>query len=195
MSQAISLGDCKIRIPARLNYLNVFKPDPYYEDKVKYTAVLIIDKSDEETISLINQTIREAHASATARAMKFQLTKDNQPLKEGPKQFPKNPAFANAYCMTVKTTRNKPTVLRKEKDGTYVQLGEGDVKDGDYALAIVSIRPYTTKGNSGITAYLDRILFVREGEPLGGLSNDDAFGDADVQAGTAAAAAADDDIF
>lgn len=193
MSQAISLGDCTIRIPARLNYLNVFKPDPYYEDKVKYTAVLIIDKSDEETVSLINQTIREAHASATARAMKFQLTKDNQPLKEGPEQFPKNPAFANAYCMTVKTTRSKPTVLRKEKDGSYVQLGEGDIKNGDYALVIVSIRPYTTKGNSGITAYLDRILFVREGEPLGGLSNDDAFGDVDVQAGTAAAA--DDDIF
>lgn len=195
MSRAKSLGDCKICIPARLNYLNVFKPDPYYEDKEKYTAVLIIDKSDEETISLINQTIREAHASATARAMKFQLTKDNQPLKEGPEQFPKNPAFANAYCITVKTTR-KPTVLRKEKDGSYVQLGEGDIKDGDYALVIVSIRPYTTKGNSGITAYLDRILFVREGEPLGGLSNDDAFGDVDVQTGTAAAAAAaDDDLF
>ena len=195
MSQAKSLGDCKIRIPARLNYLKVFKPDPFYQDKEKYTAVLIIDKSDEETVSLIKQTIREAHASATAGAMKFQLTKDNQPLKDGPVKFPENPAFANAYYMNVSTT-HKPTVLRKEKDGTYVQLGEGDVKDGDYALAIVSIRPYTTKGNSGITAYLDRILFVREGEPLGGLSNADAFGDADVQTGTAAAAAAaDDDLF
>lgn len=188
MSQAKKIADGRIRIPVRFNYAHLFQPDPFYKDKVKYTAVLIIDKNDKETVDLVKNTIKEAHASATAGTMKFTLTKDNQPLKDGAEEFPDNPAFENAYCMKATTTR-QPMVLRKEKDGTFIQLKDGGLKDGDYGLIIVSIRPYAAQGNNGIAAYIDRVLFTREGPALGGLSNEDAFGDADPTE------ASDEDIF
>lgn len=191
MSQAKKIADGKIRIPVRFNYLHVFTPDPFYKDKQKYTAVLIIDKNDEETVNLIKTTIREVHAAAASGGMKFDLTKDNQPLKDGPAKFPENPAFTNAYYINA-SSGSQPQILRKERSGAYVQLKEGELKDGDYGLVILSVRPYAAQGNKGISAYIDRILFTREGQALGGISNDEAFGDAEP---TAETSIADDDIF
>lgn len=190
MSQAKKIADGKIRIPVRFNYLHLFSPDPFHKDKTKYTAVLIIDKNDTETVNLIKATIKEVHASASAGGLKFTLAAGNQPLKDGPTKFPDNPAFANSYYINASCSK-PPQVLRKEKSGAYIQLKEDEIKDGDYGLVILSIRPYAAQGNNGISAYIDRVLFTREGVALGGLSNEDAFGDAEPTEEKAP----DDDIF
>lgn len=163
----------KVRVFCRFNYLNIFSPDPFYDGQEKYTATLLISKTDTEAVEVVKKAIKNAASSITGLV----LSKDNQPLKDGDANKPDSPAFAGVFYVNAKSN-TKPKVKRKEQDGSISNIGPDDIKDGDYGYAIISINPYAGKqgGKPGVGAYLNTIIWAKAGDPLAsGLSDDEMF--------------------
>ena len=88
----------------RLSYANIWTPKSFNGQAPKYTASLIIPKSDEKTIGKIKATF-EALKKDPVSINKWggKVTNLNIPLRDGDEERSQDAAYANSYFMNVST--------------------------------------------------------------------------------------------
>ena len=163
----------------RFSYPKLFTKDPTSE---KYSLCVLIDKDNDDAISLIESATQ---AAAKIGAAKFWNSKIpptlKKPLRDGDLEHPDDPAYKNTWFFNC-SNKYAPKVGMWDDDlGARVEATEEDVYPGCYGIVTVQLFPYNQQGNRGVGVSLGNVLKTRDGERLAGSAQslDDSFGDLD----------------
>lgn len=176
----------------RLSYANVFTPKADPSGRVRYSASLIIKKSDTKTVSRIKETIKEMLADEEVVKILGGKTKGiDIPLHDGDEDREGDAAYANCYYLNAKASEDYPPKIFDLAGEEIVDKAE--VYSGCYCQAVITFFPYNQQGHRGIGVGLAGLRKIRDGEPLSGSSvTSDDFDNSLIDK---ADLADDDDIF
>jgi hypothetical protein len=161
----------------RLSYVNLFKPRAASEDaEPKYSACLLIPKTDKNTVDKINKAIEVVKRSEAAKAKWGGKVPNNIkiPLRDGDEDHPEKAEFCGMYFLNANCLQ-KPGIIDLQK----IEIVDStEVYSGCYARASVNFYAFNRSGNKGIACGLNNIQKVADGENLGGrASAEDDFSD------------------
>lgn len=151
----------------RLSYANVWTPRAANDgSEPKYSASIIIPKTDMDTVGAIEKAIEVAIQEGVGKfggkippraTLKL-------PLRDGDAERPDDEAYKNAYFLNA-TSKLAPGIVDK-----HVQpiLDHSEVYSGVYARVSLNFYAFNTSGNRGVACGLGNIQKIRDGEPLGG---------------------------
>ncbi|MGM9969811.1 MAG: DUF2815 family protein [Anaeroplasma sp.] len=152
----------------RFSYLNVFEPQKNkenLEEPGKYSASIIIPKSDKETIKCIKQAIEAAKMQGKANKWNGKVPASmDVVLHDGDTEREEDEAYKNSYFLSAKCN---------EKPG-LVDININPITDskelysGCYGRASVTFYPYLANGKKGIACGLNNLQKIKDGEYLGG---------------------------
>lgn len=169
----------------RLSYPNLFTPRQANEQAApKYSATLLIPKTDTTTIARVQAAIDAAVQDGVDRRV-FKTAIDPAqskypPLRDGDKPNdsgePRGPEFAGHWFISAKAgTQRKPFVVDQQLQPI---IDENDIYAGCYVNMAIQFYAYENSGNKGISAALVGVQFAKDGDRLGGpaLEAEDVFG-------------------
>lgn len=164
----------------RLSYAHVWEPAAIGDSKeVKYSAALLIPKTDTVTIDKINAAVAAAKEAGKSKWGGKIPAKLKLPLRDGDEEKPDDDAYAGCYFLNA-TSKSKPGIVDlglKEIDD------ESKVYSGSIVKASLNFYAFDNAGNRGIAVGLNNLLLINSGEPLaGGSSAQDDFADIDLSA-------------
>lgn len=185
-ANVVTTGKC------RLSFVNLFEPRAVQEGgQPKYSVTLYIPKTDTATIEKLKAAVLAAknkgvetkwggkvpgimgdpnypfagttiHDADTERDQNQELYVD------------KHPAAKGCYILHV-ANKNKPGVVDQDRNAI---LDPTQVYSGCYGRANISFFPYNSNSKKGISAALNHVQFLADGEPLGStVKLEDAFAD------------------
>lgn len=159
----------------RIGYEHVFEANSFDNNEPRYSCVLLIPKTDAANVQAISDALGEAYALGKADPKKW-AGKDpavvDYALKDGDlKDHEKNPEYAGHWYINAKD-KNKPLVVDRNRN---LILDTSKVYSGCFCNVIVNFFPFLNKGKYGISASLQGVQLVADGERLsgGGASIDD----------------------
>lgn len=165
----------------RLSYAHVWEPSRMSEDDpLKYSACIIVPKSDTTTINKIKAAVEAAIQDGIKAKWKGKKPANlKTPLRDGDEERPDDPAFKDSYFFNANGRRQPGIVDMSRQD----ILDQSEVYSGCYCRFSVDFYPFNGKQN-GVAAGLNNIQKVADGEPLAGGSRaeddfDDDFSDGD----------------
>lgn len=154
----------------RFSYVHLFTPQATQDGgPEKYSATLLIPKTDKNTLQKIQAAVNAAKAkymeSNSGRKLPSTL---KTTLHDGDGEKPNGgeygPECKGHYVMTVSSNR-QPVIV----DANKVPItDERELYSGCYGRAIINFYVYDTQGNKGISAGLNGVMKLYDGEPLGG---------------------------
>jgi len=151
----------------RFSYLHVWEPSAVEEgSEKKYSASLIIPKSDKATIAKVNAAIEAAKEQGTTSKFGGKIPTANfkLPLRDGDIERPEDPAYAGCYFINA-NAKQQPGIVDKKADPI---MDKTQVYSGCYGRASITMYPFNTSGNKGIACGLNHIMKTDDGESLGG---------------------------
>lgn len=152
----------------RLSYEHVWEPASINGSNPKYSASLIIPKSDKKTIDAINAAIDNAIRDG---AGKFGGKIPNRaalklPLRDGDIERD-DEAYKGCFFVNANST-SQPQIVDRTVQPI---LDRSEVYSGCYVRASINFYAFNSNGNKGVACGLGNIQKVRDGEPLGGRSS------------------------
>lgn len=156
----------------RFSYLNVNAPKSINGSAPKYSASLIIPKSDTVMIQKIKNAIRAAYEEGEAKLKGNgrsvpPLDTLKTPLRDGDRERPDDEAYANSYFINA-NSNTKPGVVDANNN---IILDTSELYSGIYGRASISFYAFNRNGNRGIACGLNALQKLRDGDPLGGHIN------------------------
>ena len=153
----------------RISYATLFEPRGYNGNKPVYSASLIIPKEDKRTIAQIRSAIEGAYQNGLYKLRGTgktppELADINNPLNDGDKKRPDDPAYVNAYYINAKNA-DQPRLFDAARNPI---IDRSEIYSGIYGRASVTFYAYNHNGNKGIACALNGIQKVADGKPLGG---------------------------
>lgn len=164
----------------RLSYANLFTPKAQMGGDEKYSVTLLIPKSDKATVAKIKAAIDAAKAIYKEKTGKAAPTKTTLHDGDGTRPSDGEPFGAECkgcYVITV-SSKNKPMLVYSDKQ---MLTDPNELYSGCYAKAIINFYCYDTAGNKGISAGLNAVMKLEDGEPLGGAVITDSDWDDDFE--------------
>lgn len=152
----------------RLSYLYAFKARPSQDGgEPKFSAQLIIPKTDKQTLGDFVRAIKAARVEGAAKLKDKNTGKEavnlKMPLRDGDKERPNDPNLKGCYFVNA-TSKNAPQIIDRHKnpitDSTMI-------KSGDYARVSVNFFAFDGKAK-GIACGLNNIQKLKDGPALGG---------------------------
>ena len=162
-------GACK------LCYVNVFAPREDLSGQSRYSAAILIRKSDEHTIARYKDCIKKMlEDEETVRKLggKKALKNLKLPLHDGDTEREDDPNFKGCWYLNAKANPDYPPKVL-DRDLNEV-VDKKEIYSGVYAQAVLSLYPYNQSGNQGIGVGLLAIRKVKDGRPIGGATVSDA---------------------
>lgn len=152
----------------RLSYEHVWEPASINGGEPKYSASLIIPKSDKKTVAAIEAAVDAAIEEGIG---KFGGKKPNKamlklPLRDGDVER-EDEAYKDSFFVNA-NSRTAPQVVDR---AVKPILDRSEVYSGCYIRASVTFYSFNSNGNKGVACGLNNIQKVRDGEPLGGRAN------------------------
>lgn len=152
----------------RFSFVNVFAPKAQMDDgPEKYSVTLLIPKSDKATLSKIDAAIKAAKAKYT-ESHNGKPAPGKTTLHDGDGTRPSDgEPFGDECkgCMVITvSSKNKPVIVYADKTPI---TDPTELYSGCYGRAIINFYAYDTQGNKGISAGLNGIMKLHDGEPLG----------------------------
>lgn len=86
------------------------------------------------------------------------------PLRDGDKERPDDPAYANAWFINA----NSATAPGVVDASCQRIIDRSELYSGVYGRASINFYAYNANGNKGIACGLNNLQKIRDGEPLGG---------------------------
>ena len=163
----------------RFSYCYLFEPQEGLNGgEPKYSATLLIPKSDTKTLSAIKAAMDEARAYYCAKNGANALpAKPNHTLKDGDgvkdSGDPFGPECKGCYVIKVKSSR-QPIIV--DNMGNKI-TDPAEVYGGCYGRASINFFGYNTAGQKGISASLLAVQKLHDGEPFGTVGSADDFAD------------------
>ena len=162
----------------RWSYLNAWEPKAIEGGTPKYSVSLIISKDDRKTVEKIMAAIKAAYAEGMAKLKGNgksvpPLEAIKTPLRDGDKERPDDPAYANAWFINA----NSATAPGVVDASCQRIIDRSELYSGVYGRVCVNFFPYSFSGKKGIGCGLGPVQKLRDGEPLsGGTTAAQAFG-------------------
>ena len=162
------------------SYLSVTEPKaPLGGGAPKYSAQLIIPKSDTVTVAKIQAAMRSAYEQGQSRLQgggrsvpDYDTLK--KPLRDGDAEHPGNPTYAGCWFMNT-SSGSRPGIVDADLNPI---LDSGELYSGIRGRASVNFYAFNVSGNRGIAAGLNNLQKLADGTPLGGRSRaEDDFAD------------------
>ena len=155
-----------LTIPARLSYLHIWEPAAMADGsgEKKYSASLIIPKTDTKTVDALNKAIelaKEAGKDKWGGKIPVNL---KMPLRNGDKDRPDDEAYKGCWFVTA-SSKTKPGIVDK---AVKPILDETEVYSGCYGNVNINFYAFKVSGSSGIACGLNHIQKTKDGEALGG---------------------------
>lgn len=152
----------------RLSYAHVWEPASINGSNPKFSASLIIPKSDTKTIEAINAAVDAAIKEGVA---KFGGKTPNKaalklPLRDGDLERD-DEAYKDAFFVNANSTTAPQIVDR----AVQPILDRAEVYSGCYVRVSLTFYAFSANGNKGVACGLGNIQKVKDGEPLGGRSS------------------------
>lgn len=154
----------------RFSYVNAFTPKLQPDGvTAKYSVTLLIPKSDKRTLAKIQAAIEEAK----------KIFKDKNPGKPLPKNLKTTmhdgdderpsggefgPECKGHMVMTV-SSNNRPVIVYGDKTPMTEPT---ELYSGCYGRAVLNFYVYSNSGNTGVSAGLNGLMKLEDGEPLSG---------------------------
>lgn len=159
----------------RLSFVHALEPDSFEGQDPKYSVMILIRKDDKETLGKVKRAIEAAVENGIRSKWGGKRPKSlRMPLRDGDDEMD-GEEFEGTYFMRV-SSKNRPGIIDRCKQPVEDSNG---IYSGCYARVSMSMFPYDTAGNRGVSAGLNNIQVLRDGEPLGGRSRaEDDFDDA-----------------
>lgn len=149
----------------RLSYPNLFEAKSINGSDPKYSASLIIDKTDTATIKKIEDAIQLAAQEGKAKFKNGKIPANlKTPLRDGDTDREDDPAYQGKYFLNANSNR-KPQCVDQRKQ--RIDDPE-DLYPGCYVRASLTFFAFNSNGNQGIAVGLNNIQKWAEGEPLAG---------------------------
>jgi hypothetical protein len=163
----------------RASYVRVFKPKfNTQSNKEEYSAMLLIDKNDKKTLTLIKEAVEKVCLEAFGNKSTADL-KLRHPIKDPQKEENKkdHPAYKDKYY--INTKNNSRPGVAEQQNGAIVRIENPDgFKSGDYCIASLTVRAFDVGVNKGVSVYLQNVLKTKDGESLAGATSpEDDFAD------------------
>ena len=101
------------------------------------------------------------------------------PLRDGDDEFPDDPTYEGMWFMNASTSADRKPGVRVLDGGQIVEaLDNSEFYSGVWGCATVNMFPYNSNGNMGVSAGLNNVIKIEDGERLsGGHSAEEDFGD------------------
>jgi hypothetical protein len=166
-------------VNTRWSYANVWDPKSINGGAPKYSVSLIIPKSDTETVDKLKAAIEAAYAEGESKLKGNgksvpPLDTIKTPLRDGDRERPDDPAYANSYFINA-NSGTAPGIVDADRNPI---LERSEVYSGVYGRASINLYAFNSNGNRGIACGLNNLQKIRDGEPLGGKSRaEDDFAD------------------
>jgi hypothetical protein len=163
----------------RLSFLNCWQPKSVNGGTPKYSASIIIPKSDKKTLDRIEAAIEAAYHEGEAKLKGNgksipSLASLKTPLRDGDIDRPDDEAYADSYFVNA-NSNTAPGVVGRDLQEI---IETSEMYSGVWARASLSFYAFNSNGNRGIACGLQNLQKIRDGEPLGGRSRaEDDFAD------------------
>lgn len=159
-------------VNTRWSYVNAWEAKSINGGTPKFSVSLIIPKSDIKTVTKIKAAIEAAYHEGEAKLKGSSRTVPPMdaiklPLRDGDKERPDDPAYANSYFMNA-NSNTAPGIV--DADCQPI-LDRSEVYSGVYGRASVNFYAFNSNGNRGIACSLNNLQKIRDGEHLGGKSS------------------------
>jgi hypothetical protein len=150
----------------RFSYCHLFKPvKPKGSDTEKYSVTLLIPKKDTRTREKINAAIEAARALYAEKGGKG-AERLKTTLRDGdgekPDGGPYGPECKGCILLPSSSLR-APTLVYADKTPLTAPQ---ELWSGCYGRAVLNFYAYEANGNRGITAGLNGVMKLHDGEPL-----------------------------
>ena len=153
----------------RFSYAHLFTPRPSLDGgPAKFSVTLLIPKTDKATLAKINSAIeaaRTAFISKTGKKLPANLAStlhDGDTFRDNGEEF--GPECKGCYVITVSST-TQPVIVDADK---VPITNPQELYSGCYGRAIINFYVYDYMGKRGISAGLNGIMKLYDGEPLAG---------------------------
>lgn len=164
----------------RFSYLHVFQPhkmDGESDDKLQYSAVILIPKTNTKLVADVRSAIKKAYDAAINEKWGGKAPKEGywyDPLQDGDTPNKngdeRGEAYAGHYFISCKS-KTQPEVVDRHRQEI---VSSEEFYSGCYGYVSVAFCGYTFNQSKGISCYLNNIMKSRDGEPLGGARTDAA---------------------
>ena len=155
----------------RFSYLNVFEPRSSMGEggELKYSVTLLIPKSDKATLAKVNKAMEAAKAAYLTKNNGKKLPANlKHTIHDGDGERPNGEAFneeCKGHFVITVSSKHQPVICYADK--TPITEPK-ELFSGCYGRAIINFFVYDTAGSKGISAGLNGIMKLYDGEPLGG---------------------------
>ena len=173
----------------RFSYVHAFEPKLDNNGTAKYSVTLLIPKSDKQTLAKIQAAMenakdnfREKNPGRKLPAKLATTLHDGDAEKENGGEY--GPECKGHMVISV-SSKNRPVVVYSDK---MPMTDATELYSGCYGRAVINFYVYDTSGKIGLTAGLNGLMKLEDGEPLaGGIVTDadwdDDFDDYDTSGG------------
>ena len=149
------------------------RPESSEIDPGKYTAMVIVKKSDTETVAKLKAAVEAALKAQWPDKIPGGLSK---PVKDGDAKFAedekKHHYLKGTYYLNVKTT-TKPKVFDAQVQEI---IDPTEITSGDYAKVSMNFKAFDKAGNKGVGVYVNAVQHLGKGpEVIGGGNAADDF--------------------
>jgi len=143
--------------------------------KMKYSCRMAIPKEDEKTLDALRAAIAAAYEDGIEKLkgkakVAPPLDKLDDPIHDGDIERPDDPACENCWYLNA-STDYIPDFYVKDDEGQYIEIDPDNFYSGCYARVCVNFYAYNVTGGRGIACGLNSLLFMGDGEKLGGHAN------------------------
>lgn len=173
----------------RFSYVHAFEPHADQNGNEKYSVTLLIPKRDKQTLAKISKAIENAKKNFREKNPGKKLPSNLATTLhdgDGEKTYggEYGPECKGCMVMTV-SSKNKPVIVYADK---MPMTEESELYSGCYGRAVINFYVYNNSGSVGVSAGLNGIMKLEDGEPLAGTiitdsDWDDDFDDYDVDDG------------
>ena len=154
----------------RLSYQSLITPRAAQQGgEPRYSATLLIPKTDTATIADINASIKAAYDEGVSKKWGGAHPQSKNILHDGDGLRPSGIAFGDeckGHWVITANSKQKPQVVGI--DNIACELDPRDVYSGMYARVTLNFFAYDTAGSKGVGCGLGNVLKIRDGEPLSG---------------------------
>lgn len=173
----------------RFSFVNIFTPKAFQEDaEPKYSLTIYIPKTDAATIAKLKAAVESAKNKGLSEKFGGKMPAifdgafggttvrdvDNDKDQSGEPLIATHTEAKGCYMIHV-SSKNAPGVIDETKQAV---LDPKKVYSGCYGRVNITFFAYNSNGKKGISAGLNHVQFLEDGEPLGSTVRiEDAFAD------------------
>ena len=153
----------------RLSYANIWQAKSINGGAPKYSASVLIPKSDMKTVAKVKEAIEAAYNEGESKLKGNSKTVPTlaslkTPLRDGDTERPDDEAYADLWFLNA-NSNTAPGVVDANREPIY---DTSEIYSGVYARVSLTFYAFNSNGNRGIACGLQNIQKVRDGESLGG---------------------------